>query len=246
VTLFEHDRLDAFHARPYEQMRAKNEWPSGALKLPPGQSANPPAKQAARMAKRNRQAVPPQPILTVDETFQLLLKHFGTQSKAIARLKELTLWGFKDGRWFHTDIDQYSLYIHVSQIPNGLYAEVKMQPGRIGMADFDKYRWGFAAKEAKAQCSDTNVRGAKRGPKVKITWDLYRAKFYLFLDEGAVASDGPINIEGYAKKLQDWANEHSLIEEKDVPSVSALRAKIVEWISLWGLLKHQLKNAKPN
>ena len=116
------------------------------------------------MAKRNRQAVPSQPILTVDEAFQLLLKHFGTQPKAIARLKELVLWGSKDDRWFPTDMDKYSLYIDVSQTPNGLHAEAQMQPGRIGMEDFDAYRWGFAAKEVKALCSDRNIRGAKRGP----------------------------------------------------------------------------------
>ena len=189
------------------------------------------------MAKRSRQAVSSQSLLTVDAAFQLALKHFGNRRKAVPRLKEVVLWGSKDDRWSEIDMDRYGLYIGVYQTPDGWHAEVKMQPGRIGIADFDAYKWAFAVTDLNALCKsvdkDKTLPGATRGPKVKFDWPVFQAEFYCRLDRDAVGPHDKINVEERAAKLITWGGNSKDIGEKNTPKPTAIEEKVAEWMVIW-------------
>jgi hypothetical protein len=118
---------------------------------------------------------PSRPIQTVDAAFRSLLKHFGDRRKAVSSLKDLVLWGHKDGRWFETDIDRAALYYDTYETDDGWRAKVKMQPGRIGTADFDAYYWAFAAEDvdrakAASDKQSEETPGKKKRVLPRLNW----------------------------------------------------------------------------
>jgi hypothetical protein len=197
---------------------------------------------------------PPGPIdqLTVDQAFQRLLKHFDEPPDEVCerheqaiRTGKVTLWGRikAGGSWFRTkpSIFKQHLVIEADEGPDGWHASVRMQAGKIGVKDFEQYEWAFASSEIDALCmpdeTDRSPAGAKRGPKEKYDWELFKARFYLNLDDDDVPAHGNINFEQRAKDLREWGNEHPEIGEENTPSQSAMRAKVTEWAPLWPRLR---------
>jgi hypothetical protein len=75
---------------------------------------------------------------------------------------------------------------------------------------------------------------ARRGPK-PYDWELYKAKFYLLLDNDDVPAHGEINISDYAGRLMTWGNNN--LEEGETPGDAAMRGKVKDWVPLWRRLK---------
>src|SRR5262245_56012427 len=73
---------------------------------------------------------------------------------------------------------------------------------------------------------------ARRGRKPH-DWELYRAKFYLMLDNDDVLAYADINISDYADRLMTWGRNNF---DKS-PEQAAMREKIAEWKPLWQRLK---------
>ena len=73
---------------------------------------------------------------------------------------------------------------------------------------------------------------ARRGRKPH-DWELYRAKFYLMLDNDDVPAYADINISDYADQLMTWGRNNF---EKS-PEQAAMRGKVAEWKPLWQRLK---------
>jgi hypothetical protein len=219
--------------------------PVEGLKLPPGQNVEPPATEAARMVEDSPPADSlqsssqnPIPIpLTVDQAFHSVLEHVDHRKIAVQRLKELVLWGSKDDKWFETDMDRYGLYIDIRQTPDGWHAEVQMQPGRIGIADFPAYTWAFAANEVDELCKsvaeDETLPRARRGPKVKYDWPVFQAEFYCRLYRDDIGPRDDINVEHRAKELITWGKESRDIGEKSTPGQTVMRDEIDEWMAIW-------------
>jgi hypothetical protein len=84
--------------------------------------------------------------------------------------------------------------------------------------------------------SDTSLPGTKRGPKVEYNWDVFKARFWLFLyhdDEPAYAD---INVHKRAAQLMEWGQNHPEIGGEKTPGDTAMREKVREWKPLWRLL----------
>jgi hypothetical protein len=81
------------------------------------------------------------------------------------------------------------------------------------------------------------VKQKRRGPKEKFDWELFKARFYLDLDNDDVPAHGDINFEQRAKNLCAWGAEHPGIGEANTPGDSSMRAKVTEWAQLWPKLK---------
>jgi hypothetical protein len=79
---------------------------------------------------------------------------------------------------------------------------------------------------------------ARPGPK-PYDWELYKAKFYLMLDDDDVAAHAKINVSDYADRLMTWGRNN--FGKKKTPEQAAMRAKIGEWKSLWERLKNANK-----
>jgi hypothetical protein len=73
---------------------------------------------------------------------------------------------------------------------------------------------------------------ARRGRKPH-DWELYRAKFYLMLDNDDVPAYADINISDYADRLMTWGRNNF---DKS-PEQAAMREKVAEWKPLWQRLK---------
>jgi hypothetical protein len=73
---------------------------------------------------------------------------------------------------------------------------------------------------------------ARRGRKPH-DWELYRAKFYLMLDNDDVPAYADINISDYADRLMTWGRNNF---DKS-PEQAAMREKVAEWQLLWQRLK---------
>jgi hypothetical protein len=73
---------------------------------------------------------------------------------------------------------------------------------------------------------------ARRGRKPH-DWELYRAKFYLMLDNDDVPAYADINISDYADRLMTWGRNNF---DKS-PEQAAMREKVAEWKPLWQQLK---------
>jgi hypothetical protein len=74
----------------------------------------------------------------------------------------------------------------------------------------------------------------KRGPK-PYDWELYKAKFYLLLDDDDVSAHADINASDYAERLMTWGRNS--FGEKETPEQAAMREKVAEWRSLWARLR---------
>jgi hypothetical protein len=214
------------------------------------------------MAKPKPQVNPPQsssendpaanPIdqLTVDQAFQRLLEHFGKPNLACdhldqaVRAGEVILWGREAGAsWFRTRPVYFKqqLLIEADERPDGWHASIEVQAGKIGIKDFELYEWAFASSEIDALCmadrTDKSPAGAKRGPKEKYDWELFKAQFYLFLYDDDVPPGADINIEQRANDLIEWGSEHPEIGEEKTPSTTRMREKVAEWTPLWKRLR---------
>jgi hypothetical protein len=73
---------------------------------------------------------------------------------------------------------------------------------------------------------------ARRGRKPH-DWELYRAKFYLMLDNDDVLAYADINISDYADRLMTWGRNNF----GKSPEQAAMRKKVAEWKPLWQRLK---------
>jgi hypothetical protein len=203
------------------------------------------------MPKRSRQAVSSQSLLSADEAFQVVLKHFGDRQIAVQHLREFVLLGFKDGQRFEVDIDRYGLYFDVYQTPDGWHASVRMKPGGIGLTDFDAYRWAFSAERVNALCEpiaeDRAPPGARRGRKVQYDWPVFQAEFFGRLFFNDVGPHDEINIERTADDLMTWGLLH--LGADNTPQRTAMQEKIKEWIEIWRrkpkTKAEELKNRKP-
>jgi hypothetical protein len=186
------------------------------------------------MPERNHQSVPSQPLRSVNEAFQVLLKHFRDHRIAVQRLKEIPLWGYKDRRCFETDLDRYSLCIDVYQTPDGWQASLKMQPGRIGIADFDSYWWAYSKKKVDALCESSVEdieHSRRRGRKVKYEWPVYQAEFFGRLFFNDVGPHDEVNVEQMADDLMTWGQRH--LGDDKTPARTATQEKISEWTEIW-------------
>jgi hypothetical protein len=182
--------------------------------------------------------------LTIDQAFQRLLTCVQKPYVARNRLEqaildgEVTLWGREAQRsWFRVKPDFFKQHLHISldESPEGWHACVAMQAGKIGVQDFEQYEWMVPANEIEALQQDKTVPGAKRGPKEKYPWELFKAKFYLDLYDDDVPAHGDVNFEQRAKRK--WGSEHPEIGEESTPSQNAMRTKVTEWASLWPRLR---------
>ena len=73
---------------------------------------------------------------------------------------------------------------------------------------------------------------ARRGRKPH-DWELYKAKFYLMLDNDDVPAYADINISDYADRLMTWGRNNF---DKS-PEQAAMRENVAEWKPLWQRLK---------
>jgi hypothetical protein len=164
---------------------------------------------------------PPSNPLSVDAAFQLLLKHFDDRRKAINALKALPLWGHQDGRWFEVDMDKYGLFIDTDQTS----AAVKMQGGRIGVADFDAIRWAFAAEDVEKVRAETKAVADKKSrrpgrPPDSSPFDWPQLDPILdcwFIYPDSIASD---------RELEDVRAWYTARFTAEAPSLKTLRARI--------------------
>ena len=83
--------------------------------------------------------------------------------------------------------------------------------------------------------SDAEPIVAKRGRKVVYDWEVFKARFFLYLDAEDVLADADINIELWATRLMDWGSTQ--LGEKHTPEQSAMRTKISEWVRIWKRLR---------
>jgi len=90
-----------------------------------------------------------------------------------------------------------------------------------------------AAEKAEPRIPDASTR-ARRGPK-PFDWELYKAKFYLMLDDDDVPAHSDINASYYADRLMTWGRNN--FGEKETPEQAAMREKVAEWKPLWQRLK---------
>jgi len=75
---------------------------------------------------------------------------------------------------------------------------------------------------------------AKRGRK-PYDWELFKAKFYLMLDDDDVPAYADIDASDYAERLMTWGNNN--LGEEETPKQAAMREKVAEWKPLWKRLK---------
>jgi DNA helicase HerA-like ATPase len=75
---------------------------------------------------------------------------------------------------------------------------------------------------------------AKRGRK-PYDWELFKAKFYLMLDDNDVPAHTDVNVQHYADKLMTWGRNN--VGGKETPEQAAMRKKVAEWKPLWKRLK---------
>jgi len=75
---------------------------------------------------------------------------------------------------------------------------------------------------------------ARRGRKFVYDWELYKAKFFLMLDNDDVPANDDIDVHHYADELRTWSSKNG---EEKIPDDSTMRAKITEWKPLWRRLK---------
>jgi hypothetical protein len=74
----------------------------------------------------------------------------------------------------------------------------------------------------------------KRGPK-PYEWELFKAKFYLLLDDDDVPAHNDINVQYYADRLMTWG--YNNLGKKATPEQASMRKKVAEWKPLWKSLK---------
>jgi hypothetical protein len=87
------------------------------------------------------------------------------------------------------------------------------------------------------ESSPIEVKQKRRGPKEKFDWELFKARFYLDLDNDDVQAHDDINFEQRANNLCAWGAEHPGIGEDKTPGASSMREKVKEWAQLWPKLK---------
>src|SRR5271166_4869840 len=88
--------------------------------------------------------------------------------------------------------------------PDGWHANLVMQAGKIGVADFEQYEWAVFGKEIEALCKPTGKAshaGAKRGRKPYDAWDLFHARCVAWLDSDDVAPYANVNVSELADRL---------------------------------------------
>ena len=78
------------------------------------------------------------------------------------------------------------------------------------------------------------VGHARRGPK-PYDWELFKAKFYLLLDNDDVPAHSNINISDYASRLMTWGNNN--LDKGETPGDATMLAKVKDWVPLWRRLK---------
>jgi hypothetical protein len=80
----------------------------------------------------------------------------------------------------------------------------------------------------------------KRGRKVQYDWSVFEIKFYVSLDDDAVAVNDDINVERRADDLMTWGERR--LGELKTPKSAAMRAKVTEWAANWRRFKAADKN----
>jgi hypothetical protein len=186
--------------------------------------------------------------LTIDQAFQRLLLHFKTPYRACEHLnqairnQEARLWEREEtGQWYEITPTFFNHHYLVSayQHPGGWHAKLEMQAGKIGVTDFYKKERAIPAEDIDALFDDASSPGAKRGPKGYDTWELFKVRFFLDLDNDDVpanASLALINVEERAARLMLWGQNHRKIGEKKTPRETQMKAKVKEWWRLWSLV----------
>ena len=99
-----------------------------------------------------------------------------------------------------------------------------------------------AAEKAEPRIPDASTR-ARRGPK-PFDWELYKAKFYLMLDDDDVPAHSDINASYYADRLMTWGRNN--FGEKETPEQAAMREKVAEWSRYGSGSKAPASSRAPN
>jgi hypothetical protein len=94
-------------------------------------------------------------------------------------------------------------------------------------------------QEAGKWDADQNLAGRARRGRKPYEWELYKAKFYLMLDDDDVSAHADINVSRYADRLMTWGQNN--FGEENTPKVTQMRDNVAEWKSLWPVLKNANK-----
>jgi hypothetical protein len=93
---------------------------------------------------------------------------------------------------------------------------------------------GAAEEAAPSEATDHELESSARGRRPYDIWELYKAKFYLMLDDDDVAPHININVSHYAGRLLTWGSINNF---REVPAPSTMRGYVTEWKALWPQLK---------
>jgi hypothetical protein len=120
------------------------------------------------------------------------------------------------------------------------------QNSKVTEETLDKLKQGLeqakgALDKLKRDVSRSLPAHAKRGRK-PYDWELYRAKFYLMLDDDDVPAHADINVSGYADRLMSWGRSN--FGEKETPEQAQMRENVANWKPLWGRLKNVNKSSR--
>jgi hypothetical protein len=108
------------------------------------------------------------------------------------------------------------------------------QESKITKETLDTLKQGLERELKVTKGALDKLKQGKRGPK-PYDWELFKAKFYLLLDDDDVPAHNDINVQHYADQLMTWGRNN--FSEKATPEQASMRAKVAEWKPLWQRLK---------
>jgi hypothetical protein len=166
---------------------------------------------------------PPANTLNIDQAFQRLLPRFNKPAGARDRLEEafrieeVTLWGrHNEAAWFlvKSEFFQQHLRITVQEGPEGCHAALAMHAGKIGLAEFNRYKWAVSAEQIETLFKRPIGKKSAAGSKGRDDWEAIMIEAAAFLwEHGTATPDADL-----------WGHLESSL--RDPPSRTQLKAHI--------------------
>lgn len=170
--------------------------------------------------------------VTADEAFQILLPSMEPGEARVLLKKAIAadrVAFFSDGT--KVPADMFNSYFEVIARPDAAGQwHVELQMLRA-VQNFHETVWTFSRSGVLALLEETKpqeqVRGRKRGAKVKFDWDRLFAEVLRHVHDAGP----PENDTDYANKLIAWCGSKNF-GAKDIPEFDTIRSKLRIWFSL--------------